>query len=203
MSMSLRTSVWKKPPQKTLLFIPVCSIFRKRHTLDIFSHIMGPSDVLQQLYQRTVVFWPTSSWEGEPLGIVSVQFLTEMVLAKLGSSAVLQILSACSEAMWNCGTWILTAPDLTSLCFHSKIWSLPDKAGTKLKFKPVPSAVPVSQHLIFLRSHLMKKSRFLTRLHSSFRVNFAVGISLQQIKQMPKEGPLIKHATISSRPTIF
>lgn len=167
---------------------------------------MGPSDVLQQLYQRTVVFWPTSSWEGEPLGIVSVHFLTEMVLAKLGSSAVLQILSACSEAMWNCGTWILTAPDLTSLCFHSKIWSLADLAGTKLKFKPVPSAVPVSQHLIFLSSYLMKKSRFLTRLtrlHSSFRVNFAVGISLQQIKQMPKEGPLIKHATISSRPTIF
>lgn len=59
----------------------------------MFSHIMGPSDVLQQLYQRTVVFWPTSNWEGEPLGIVSVHFLTEMVLAKLGSSAVLQILS--------------------------------------------------------------------------------------------------------------
>lgn len=34
---------------------------------------MGSSDVSQQVYQKSVMFWPAGSWEEQPSGTISIQ----------------------------------------------------------------------------------------------------------------------------------
>lgn len=109
----------KKPTHSgSLLFTPVCSIFRKINILDMFFHIMDLSDVS---FTKGQLCFNLLAAGKENLKASSVQFLTEMMLAKWDSNAGLADAICSTEATWNCGTRIITAPDLTSLCIHSKL----------------------------------------------------------------------------------
>lgn len=187
LTMSWRNSVWKNTMIPCLLFLSAPHLQEEpfwmcffRLWVPVMSHSRFPKG------SCILTYWQTGR---RTFRNHLCSTLTETVLAKQGSSAALADATRSAEAMWNCGTPPedrLPAPWFASLCLRSKMWRLPAKAGTKPKPKPMPPAVPVSQYWIFLNRHLRKKSRSLARLGSSFGVSFAVGISLQKIKQFTK-----------------
>lgn len=88
-----------------------------------------------------------------------------MVLPNWGSSAeLLRPLLGTPQKGWHHPSLTTACTPLRKMESATLTWRtrIPNpNSCTKLKLKPEASAVPVSQYLNFLNSHLMKKSRFL------------------------------------------